>query len=281
MCEDAGPQPETGRSVDTGAHLDIAGLTDVGTGRDHNEDAFGSLLDGETCAVVAVADGVSSQAGGEVASQTAIEVLLGAYREEPAKLGPATRLYRAVQQANIGIYDKAVAVPELRGMATTLTAVVVDGAELTAVHVGDSRLYLLRAGELVQVTKDHTAAADKVRYGLMSKEKARTHPDRSVLTRSVGRELIVSRDRISQPLLQGDLLLLCSDGLYNVLSDEEIARLAAGGPAEEACRALVDAANGRGTPDNLTAAVVRVLGPTGERPEPAGLATRLRRLLGR
>ena len=212
--------------------LEVAALTDVGTGRDHNEDACGTVAEGEACAVVAVADGVSLGEAGEVASDMAISTLLRAFREEPAAAA-AQRLYRAVQQANIEIYDRAVAVPELRGMSTTLTAAVVERGELTAVHVGDSRLYLVHGREIVQLTKDHTVAAEKVRMRLLSPEKARLHPDRSVLTRSVGRELIVSRDRIGRRLAQGDLLVACTDGLYGVLADAEIARLVADRAAED------------------------------------------------
>ena len=278
------PATEAGAPAD---HvLDVAAATHVGTERGNNEDACGTIVEG-ACAVVAVADGVSSGAGGEVASEMAVEVTLRAWREESASLGAGQRLYRAVQQANIEIYDRAVAVPELRGMATTLVAVAVERGELTAIHVGDSRLYLVRAGEIAQLTKDHTVAAEKVRFGLLSKEKARESPDRSVLTRSVGRELIVSRDRLSRTVEQGDALVLCSDGLYNVLRDEEIASVVgAAGGAAAAARALVDAANARGTPDNLTAAVVRVvsgLAPRGApiAAPPAGLGGLVRRLLGR
>lgn len=261
--------------------LDLAALTDVGTERDHNEDACGTHVEGPACAIVAVADGVSGSQGGEVASQMAIEELIRAYREEPPAAAAGQRLYRAVQAANIAIYDRAVVVPELRGMATTLTAVAVDRGELTAVHVGDSRLYLVRDGAASQLTKDHTVAAEKVRFGLMSAERARTHPDRSTLVRSVGRELIVSRDRIAQRLVEGDALLLCSDGLYNVLDDAELATLVAGHGAADACRELVAAANARGTFDNLTAAVVRVVGPTPNAARPTGVGATLRRLLGR
>jgi protein phosphatase len=260
--------------------LEIGALTDVGTEREHNEDACVSFMESGSCAVVGVADGVSSSAGGEVASQMAVEVLVRAYREEPPALGAGQRLYRAFQQANIEIYDRAVVVPELRGMATTLTAVALDRGELTAVHAGDSRLYLVRDGAITQLTKDHTAAAEKARLGLISRERARTHPDRCVLTRSVGRELIVSRDRITQRVVQGDVVVLCSDGLWNVLDDAEMTRLVADRDAPGACRALVDAANARGTADNATAAVVRMIGPTpGEAPR-AGIADRLRRLIG-
>ena len=176
------------------AALDVAGLSDTGTSRDHNEDACGVFHERRDCALAAVADGVSSGAAGELASQMAVEILLREFREQGPGVPAGQRLYRAVQQANIEIYDRAVAVPELRGMSTTLTSAVVEDGALTAVHVGDSRLYLLRGGALTQLTKDHTLAAEKARYGLMSKERARTHADRCVLTRSVGRELIVSRD---------------------------------------------------------------------------------------
>lgn len=261
--------------------VEVAAVTDVGTERDHNEDACGSCVERKDCVVVGVADGVSSSEGGEIASAMAIDTLLRAYREEEAKQGAGTRLYRAVQQANIEVYDKAVVVTELRGMATTLTAVAVEHGELTAVHVGDSRLYLVHEGVITQLTKDHTLAAERSRMGLLSKEKARTHPDRCKLTRSVGRELIVNRDRISRSLIQGDMLLVCSDGLHTVLEDEEIAKLISGLDATAACRALIDAANERGTPDNLTAAVVRVVGPTAQQASPGGIAATLRRWIGK
>jgi serine/threonine protein phosphatase PrpC len=265
-----------------GVHqVDAAALTDVGTERDHNEDACGTLVEGRA-AVVVVADGVSSAEGGEVASQMAVEVVLRAFREEPSDRPSGARLYRAVQQANIEIYDRAIAVPELHGMATTLTALSVDQGQLTAVHVGDSRLYLVRAGQTLQLTKDHSLAAERVRMGVLAAERARTHPDRSVLTRSVGRELIVNRDRLSQQLLQGDVLVACSYGLHNVLADEELGELASGAPdAASACRSLIDHANRRGTGDNLTAAVLRVVRAPPGAAAPAGLAARLRRVFSR
>ncbi len=261
--------------------LEIAAVSDAGTGRDQNEDCCGSFMESRDCAIIGVADGVSSNEGGEVASQMAIEVMMRAYREEAPALSAGQRLYRAVQQANIEIYDRSVVVPELRGMATTLTAVALERGELTAVHVGDSRLYLVHGGTITQLTKDHTVAAEKVRFGLMSKEKALTHADRCALTRSVGRELIVSRDRTTRRLVQGDALILCSDGLYNVLDDAEMMRIVGDRDAAGACRSLIDAANERGTPDNLTAAIVRMAGPTPGSPEPTGLAGALRRLFGR
>ena len=261
--------------------LEVATLTDVGTERENNEDHCGELLESSACGLLVVADGVSSAEAGETASQTAVAATLRAFREQPPGMASSKRLYRAVQQANIEVYDLATVVPELRGMTTTLTAVVVDRGELTAAHVGDSRLYLLRDGRLTQLTKDHTVAGEKARIGLMSKARAREHPDRSVLTRSLGRELIVPIDRLSNRLFRGDALLVCSDGLYNTLDEEQMAPLVAGGDASAACRTLIDTANGRGTLDNVSAAVLRVLnGP--ERPEAsAGLGGKLRALFTR
>ena len=265
----------------TDFELEIGSASRAGPGREHNEDSCGTVLEDRARAIAAVADGVSSAPGGEVASGMAIEVLLRACAEEPASLEVGQRLYRAVQQANIEIHDRAMVVPELHGMSTTLTAAAVDRGVLTAVHVGDSRLYLVRDGAIEQLTKDHTVAAEKVRYGLMSVERARSHEDRSKLLRSMGRELIVSRDRITRRLRQGDVVLLCSDGLHGALDDRELARLVTDGHADGACRDLVAAAGSAGTQDDATAAIVRVVGPTPGETAPGGLGASLRRLLRR
>jgi serine/threonine protein phosphatase PrpC len=241
---------------------DVAAQSDAGTVRATNEDAAGHAFERESLLVVGVADGVSGQAGARTASTMAVSALLRAFAEEPSQLGAGKRLARAVQRANIEVHERSLFASELSGMATTLTAATLDGAVLSAAHVGDSRLYLLRDRELRQLTKDHTVAAEQVRLGLMSEERARTHAGRAVLTRSLGRELIVGLDRLTLPLAQEDVFLLCSDGLYGVLDDGELAaELLSAGDAAAMCRALIGEANRRGTPDNLTAAVVRVLGP--------------------
>lgn len=260
--------------------FDIAALTDVGTEREHNEDCCGTFLEGPRTAVAAVADGVSGTVAGEEASQKAIEVTLRAFQEQGRDVPIGKRLVQAVQQANIEIYDRALIVPELRGMSTTLTAIAVDGSDLMAAHVGDSRLYLLRDGRITQLTKDHTVTAERVRLGVMSEKKARLHPDRSTLTRSLGRELIVAVDRIQTRVVTGDALILCSDGLYNVLEAEEMTALVAGRDAVAGARALVAAANARGTNDNLTVALVRIVGALPAVAEPVGLLARLKGLVG-
>ncbi len=179
-----------------------------------------------------------------------------AFSESPAGWGPAKRLHRAVLQANIEIHNRALTVPQLRRMATTLTAAVVSGGVLYAAHVGDCRIYHIRDGQIRQITKDHTVIQERVRMGLMSPARARYHPDRSVLSRCLGHELIVAVDRLKLPLEQNDQLLICSDGLYNVIADDELCRETRGLDARAACRRLIELANRRGTPDNLTVAIL-------------------------
>jgi serine/threonine protein phosphatase PrpC len=261
--------------------FDLALLSDVGTNRPDNEDSCGHLIEAPDTAVFAIADGIGGYEGGEVASAMAIELTLQAWRESPPAWGSAKRLVRAVQFANIEIHNRALAVPELRRMGTTLTAVAIDKGMLAAAHVGDCRLYLARHHKISQLTKDHTMVAEKVRMGLMTAERARNHPERSMLVRSIGQELIVSVDRISIPLLRGDRLILCSDGLHGVLRDNELELMTRDRAAVAACRTLVETANERGTADNLTVAIFVMLAETGLTPSQPGWRAKLGRMFGR
>jgi PPM family protein phosphatase len=246
------------------ALFEVAALSHAGRVRETNEDSCATFVNDLGVGLV-VADGVSSFHGADEASRIAVEVTLQVLLEQEDSVRLDKRLHRAVQQANIAIYNRAMVVPELRSMATTLTAVVLAQGKLYGAHVGDCRLYVLREGQLLQLTRDHTVTAERTRLGVMSKERARNHPDRSTLTRSVGRELIARVDQLAAPIYAQDVLVLCSDGLYNVVEDAEIARLSAAVSAETACRSLIDAANERGSPDNVTAAVARVTaGPVRE-----------------
>jgi protein phosphatase len=240
----------------SGWSIHFAARSDRGTSRPNNEDACGSYAESPTHVLVVVADGVGGEEGGEIASSTAVEVTIRAYKESPAAWGPLKRLYRSAQQANIEIHDRALVVTELRGMATTLTAIVVEGGMVHAAHVGDSRLYLVRGATITQKTKDHVVSAE-----------------RSVLTRCLGKELIAAVDRLSFPVAAGDTLVVCSDGLYNVIGDSGMGAAATIDDPSSACSALVDVANARGTPDNLTAAVVKITGqpPINQAPGLRGL----------
>jgi len=263
--ETAVPDPGRGGQEEAGAAafaLEIATGSETGPVRERNEDRCGHHQQDEATALVVVADGVSSYAAGDTASQMAVDVTLHAFQEQPASTKLEVRLARAVQQANIKIYDLALVVPELRGMATTVTAVAMARGQMAAAHVGDSRLYLVRRGRALQLTKDHTARP-------------------SVLTRSVGRELIVAIDRLTRPLERDDVLVICTDGLYNVLQNEDIASLASGIEPGVACRNLLEAALARKTNDNATAAVLRIVGPTPHARPGGGVGNVLRRLMGR
>jgi serine/threonine protein phosphatase PrpC len=261
--------------------FELALLSDVGTTRPDNEDSCGNFVEGPDSVVFAVADGVGGYEGGEIASRMAVDILLETYRESPPAWGAAKRLYRAITNANIGIHDKALTVPELGRMATTMTAVAVEKGILSAVHIGDCRLHLIRHSHISVVTKDHTMVADKVRMGVMTAARAKTHPERGMLLRSLGRELIASIDRITLPLMERDRLILCSDGLYNVLEDKELESLSRDVDAETACRTLIDTANNRGTADNVTCAVFRMTSHTGHTPATGGWRDRLRGLFRR
>ncbi len=260
----------------TSDFYDVCALTDIGNERENNEDCVGHSYEGGNSVLLVVADGVGGYEGGEQASRMAVDVTLASYREQGADIAPEKRLYRAAQQANIEIYDRAIVVTELRSMSTTLTAVAIEGGMLHAAHVGDSRLYLIRGGKITQVTKDHTVIAEKVRQKRMSAEKARQHPDRGTLTRSVGRELIAAVDRITLPVQSGDVLVLCTDGMYNILEESEIIELTAQGTAEIIARRLIDTANDKGTYDNLSTVVCRIVGDLPAREESVGWSKRLR-----
>jgi len=262
--------------------FDFGAASAVGNDGTNNEDAHGHFVESKVSFVFAVADGLGGCEGAELASKVAVEATLGAYQGNPAAWGPGKRLVRAVQQANIEIHDRVLIVPELARMATTLTAVSIDNGVLNAAHVGNCRLYLVRDGRVTQLTKDHTVAGRRTRRGLLNKARARSHhPDRGTLTRTLGPELIVAIDRITTPLVEGDVVLLCSDGLYMALEEEPFESCTSHRDASAACRALIDAANERGTVDNLTVAMARITGPTPAANLPPGWRARFHSLFGR
>jgi serine/threonine protein phosphatase PrpC len=233
--------------------------TDIGLLRSGNED---SLFQGRT--VFAVADGLGGHQAGEVASAAAVAALAADDgRDFPDPAEAAGALAVAVREANRSIMEQAAANRDRWGMGTTLTAAaVVDGRALQLAHVGDSRAYLLRGGELRQLTTDHTVVGELVRLGRLSRAQAAVHPERSVLTRAVGLDPDLQVDTPPPfELDPGDQVLLCSDGLTEVVDEERIAALlAAAADGDDACRALVAAANDAGGPDNVTVVLLRVEG---------------------
>ena len=218
--------------------IEFSQLTDAGRVRSRNEDAIGHWPHDDGL-VFAVADGLGGHAAGEIASALALEVLAREMERAPGSWPVAKRLHRAVREANLALYNKAIAVPELRGMGSTLTATAVVGASLVAAHVGDCRLVVVREGVGKQLTKDHTWVWDQVQYGRLSPEEARVHPKRHHVTRCLGRELLTAIDVLSFDLLPGDVLAQMSDGVHAALPEAEIIELLNAHPPESACRALI------------------------------------------
>ena len=237
--------------------------TDVGRVREGNED---SLYAGQV--VFAVADGMGGHQAGEVASEAALGPI-GALdgREFPAPEAAQDALVDAVVDANRTVVGQALADPSLRGMGTTLTAVLVRDGHLHIAHVGDSRAYLLRgARDMTQLTTDHTLVEQLIREGRLARSEAAVHPQRSVITRAIGVDHHVQVDSLPPLQLQpGDQILLCSDGLTGPVDDHTIAEiLATTTDGDAACEALIDAANAAGGPDNITVVLLRVEGDPAE-----------------
>lgn len=230
--------------------LSAAGETHVGQVRRGNEDA---LLVGSS--VFAVADGMGGHVAGEVASETALGPVADLDGRIYADPGEALEALRdAVSRANEHVLERADEEPDLRGMGTTLTAALVEHRRLHLAHVGDSRAYLLRDGELSQLTRDHTVVQGLLDDDQITPEEAASHPKRSIITRAIGVSSDLDVDARTLTLQAGDRLLLCSDGLTNVIDDDELAtELARAGELQEAIDRLIDRANERGGPDNITA----------------------------
>ena len=245
--------------------------TDAGRKRKNNEDAF--LVD-DDIGIFVVADGMGGQNAGEVASTRAVQV----FRERIA--GGATALRRlaespsqenrvagqalvekAIQAACTDVWKLGETDPKLRGMGTTLAGIVIAGEQGIVGNVGDSRVYLVRAGQAFRLTEDHTLVAAQVKAGSMTKEEAQRSPLRNVLTRAVGNQESVQVDTLLVDLMPGDRVLLCSDGLHGYMpDDEEVAKVLSGGDSAELPKQLVDLANDRGGKDNITAVVLDVTG---------------------
>jgi PPM family protein phosphatase len=234
------------------------GRSDVGRVRTGNEDA---LFIGRT--LFAVADGMGGHRGGEVASATALQPLEALDGHDfPDGDTALSALTDAVAAANTEVSRRSQNEPDLEGMGTTLTALLVDGFDAHLVHVGDSRAYLARGDRFVQLTADHTLVQALIDQGRITRDDVATHPHRSVITRAVGVADDVEVDAMHVALRDGDRIMLCSDGLSGVLDDERIAALVRDLEPAAAVDALIDAANAAGGPDNITVLIVTVAGAT-------------------
>ncbi len=250
--------------LSTQLRLEVAELTDVGRRRDSNEDNLTRLVPKDPRlmerkgAIFVVADGMGGHAAGEVASEIAVETIREEYYESPAE-DVVEALQHAIKQANQVIYERATEQAGRAGMGTTCVVLVMRGSLAYIANVGDSRAYLIRDGQLRQITNDHSWVAEQVRAGMLTDAQARTHAHRNVITRALGTQPEVEADLFIEPLRSGDLLLLCSDGLSGPVSDAELSRIVTSLPPQEAVHELIAQANEQGGPDNITAILVHVL----------------------
>lgn len=229
------------------------GRTDIGPRRQTNEDCFRLPESGEKFAIVA--DGMGGHRAGEVASAMAVEAF-AAYMNKPFD-GIENHLKNAMLYANGNVYHAAQADPAKAGMGTTLTAVYLEGEDAYVAHVGDSRAYLMRNGVIMRITEDHTLVEAMVLAGKITPAEARVHPQRNLITRSLGNAALVDVDVLHLDRRPGDVWMLCSDGLSGYLTDRQISRVlnSDAGWQEKADR-LVDMALENGTTDNLTCVIV-------------------------
>jgi protein phosphatase len=227
-------------------------MTDTGRQRRDNEDSAYARAP-----VFVVADGMGGAQAGEVASQIAVEAF---EQGLPDSGSPEERLASRVHEANQRIYELSQADHEHRGMGTTLTAAYLDDdSHLAIAHVGDSRAYLFRDGELKRLTQDHSLVGELVRRGKLTEEQAEEHPQRSIITRALGPDPTVEVDTWSYPVRDGDVVLLCSDGLTSMITEERIAEvLEAAGSLREAADRLIREANAAGGRDNITVVLARL-----------------------
>ncbi|MDR0839261.1 MAG: Stp1/IreP family PP2C-type Ser/Thr phosphatase [Oscillospiraceae bacterium] len=242
--------------------MEIFGQTDIGCVRRANQDVFGVReCDGGSVGVVC--DGMGGAKAGEVASAIALDVFT-LYMEELLRTpkfpnDAAEKIAIAATLAGNAVYERAETDPECEGMGTTLVAAVVRDDLAIVANVGDSRAYHVSDGKILRVTRDHSVVEEMVARGEITRDEARFHPSRNLITRALGTARNVPADVFYSNVHDGDFLVLCSDGLSNLLSDAEIlALLSHDGSACDLCAALVDSALDRGAPDNVTVIVIKV-----------------------
>ena len=243
--------------------------SDVGRKRSANEDSFYADSD---LRLFVVADGMGGHAAGEVASRVAVDTIQDFIRftntdkditwpyEFDESLSMAgNRLKTAIQMAHAKVLETTGSKKELQGMATTVVSILVDGGKAQVAHVGDSRAYLIRNGSLIQLTSDHSWVNEQLRSGAITSQQARNHPYRNIVTRALGGPNPVDVDVVEEEMQDGDIVLLCSDGLNTMLTDEDILEIVDLNKEdiEKACQELINGANQNGGEDNVTAILVK------------------------
>ena len=236
--------------------MKIVAKTDVGKTRENNQDAYsaGELPDGVAWAVVC--DGMDGAAGGNVASTSAVKVIAeqitASYRASMSSKSIKNMLVSAINAANISVYDLAQANKELRGMGTTVVCALVTGSAAYIANAGDSRAYMLSGGTLSQLTRDHSVVQEMVETGKITQSEAKVHPNKNIITRAIGMKEDVETDFFEYHLKKGDVILMCTDGLSNMVEDEDIfAIIKSARDIVEAGQMLIERANANGGRDNI------------------------------
>lgn len=238
------------------------GITDKGAVRAQNQDSYYLKPLGEALVVAVVCDGMGGAKAGNVASSLAVEVasdyLEGLSSEELLRT-PGEHLAQAASLANDAVFHKASREPECRGMGTTMVAAVVQEEKAQVLNIGDSRAYRIGEEGIVKVTRDHSLVEDLVHRGDITPEQARQHPQKNLITRALGSEFRSRTDLYEVELAKEEFLLLCTDGLSNSLTDQELLyEVLHGGTPESCCQRMLDVAMSRGAPDNVTAVLIQI-----------------------
>jgi serine/threonine protein phosphatase PrpC len=238
--------------------IEVGNRTDVGRKRTHNEDYFGHFkTSGEILAIVA--DGMGGHASGEIASRMAVEIINEIYSKERADKDGLEALKSAFQVANFTILQKSLEQEGLNGMGTTATALVLEDDQALVGHMGDSRAYLFRDATVSQLTKDHSLVERMVDQGLLNREEANRHPQRNVIYKTLGVNMDGEVDLLGPiPIRINDIFLLCSDGLTNLVTDQELLEIVTKESPQTACETLIQLANQRGGHDNITVQILKV-----------------------
>ena len=233
------------------------GITHRGAVRQQNQDAYAMQELGDGRVVALVCDGMGGARAGNVASTMAVDIFMNTFLQAD-RGSDQERMQQAAAQANQEIFQRSSTDEDCVGMGTTLVAALAGDGEAVILNEGDSRAYHVNQDGIVLVTRDHSLVEDMVARGELTRDQARTHPHKNLITRALGAEPVLMADCFRQALLPGEYLLLCSDGLSNVVTDQEILyEVIHGGEDEACCQRLLDVALHRGAPDNVTVVLMR------------------------
>lgn len=236
--------------------------TDRGLVREKNEDSCNVIEgSGNTPYAFIVADGMGGHSCGEVASRAAVEYISNYILNESGsafgKKGHEAELKKLVEDTNSAVYKKSMENAESNGMGTTLTMALISGSAMTVAHVGDSRLYMVRNGEMKQLTEDHSYIEELVKKGSLTRKEAENHPRKNIITRAIGCMPELKVDILSLTIEKDDIFVLCTDGLTNMLGEDMICEAVTDNNPDRACSLLVDAAREQGGEDNITVIVIK------------------------